>query len=72
MESGCHRRGHRHRQHEDVVLPKKVPVAWIYLTGWMTKDQIVQFRNDIYDQDERFWKPPRRKQRSSIAPAATH
>jgi L,D-transpeptidase YcbB len=39
-------------QHEDVVLPKKVPVAWIYLTGWMTKDQIVQFRNDIYDQDE--------------------
>jgi L,D-transpeptidase YcbB len=39
-------------KHEDVVLPKKVPVAWIYLTGWMTKDQIVQFRNDIYDQDE--------------------
>ena len=39
-------------RHEDVVLPKKVPVAWIYLTGWMTKDQIVQFRNDIYDQDE--------------------
>jgi murein L,D-transpeptidase YcbB/YkuD len=27
-------------------------VAWIYLTGWMTKDQTVQFRNDIYDQDE--------------------
>ena len=27
-------------------------MAWIYLTGWMTKDQIVQFRNDIYDQDE--------------------
>ena len=39
-------------QHEDVALPKKVPVAWIYLTAWMTKDQIVQFRNDIYDQDE--------------------
>ena len=37
---------------EDVVLPKKVPVAWIYLTGWMTKDQTVHFRNDIYDQDE--------------------
>jgi murein L,D-transpeptidase YcbB/YkuD len=36
----------------DVTLPKKVPVAWIYLTGWMTKDQTVQFRNDIYDQDE--------------------
>jgi L,D-transpeptidase YcbB len=39
-------------QREDVVLPKKVPVAWVYLTGWMTKDQTIQFRNDIYDQDE--------------------
>src|SRR5450432_661263 len=39
-------------QREDIALPKKVPVAWIYLTGWMTRDQTVQFRNDIYDQDE--------------------
>jgi len=39
-------------RHEEVALPKKVPVAWIYLTGWMTRDQTVQFRNDIYDQDE--------------------
>ncbi len=39
-------------QHEDIALPKKVPVAWVYLTGWMTRDQTVQFRNDIYDQDE--------------------
>jgi L,D-transpeptidase YcbB len=39
-------------QREDIALPKKVPVAWIYLTAWMTKDQTVQFRNDIYDQDE--------------------
>lgn len=38
-------------QREDIVLPKKVPVAWIYLTAWMTKDQTIQFRNDIYDQD---------------------
>jgi murein L,D-transpeptidase YcbB/YkuD len=36
----------------DIALPKKVPVAWIYLTAWMTKDQTVQFRNDVYDQDE--------------------
>ena len=36
----------------DITLPKKVPVAWIYLTAWMTKDQTIQFRNDIYDQDE--------------------
>jgi L,D-transpeptidase YcbB len=39
-------------EHQDVALPKKVPVAWIYLTAWMTGDQTVQFRNDIYDQDE--------------------
>jgi murein L,D-transpeptidase YcbB/YkuD len=39
-------------EREDIALPKKVPVAWIYLTAWMTKDQTVQFRNDIYDQDE--------------------
>jgi murein L,D-transpeptidase YcbB/YkuD len=38
--------------HQEVTLPKKVPVAWIYLTAWMTKDQTVQFRNDIYAQDE--------------------
>ena len=38
-------------QREDIRLPKKVPVAWIYLTGWMTRDQVVQFRNDVYDQD---------------------
>jgi len=39
-------------QRQDIHLPKKVPVAWIYLTAWMTKDQTVQFRNDIYDRDE--------------------
>jgi murein L,D-transpeptidase YcbB/YkuD len=39
-------------QRLDIALPKKVPVAWIYLTAWMTKDQTIQFRNDIYDQDE--------------------
>src|SRR3954454_2037230 len=36
---------------EDVHLTKRIPVAWIYLTGWMTQDQTIQFRNDIYDQD---------------------
>jgi murein L,D-transpeptidase YcbB/YkuD len=38
-------------QREDIALPKKVPVAWVYLTAWMTRDQTIQFRNDIYDQD---------------------
>jgi murein L,D-transpeptidase YcbB/YkuD len=37
---------------EDIALPKKVPVAWVYFTAWMTRDQSIQFRNDIYDQDE--------------------
>ncbi len=36
---------------EDIHLTRKVPVAWIYLTAWMTRDQVIQFRNDIYDQD---------------------
>src|SRR6201991_4742692 len=39
-------------QRQDIALPKKVPVAWIYLTAWMTRDQTIQFRNDIYNQDE--------------------
>ena len=39
-------------QRHDIALPKRVPVAWIYLTAWMTKDQTIQFRNDIYNQDE--------------------
>jgi L,D-transpeptidase YcbB len=39
-------------QRQDIALPRKVPVAWIYLTAWMTRDQTIQFRTDIYDQDE--------------------
>ncbi len=39
-------------QHQEIRLSRKVPVAWIYLTAWMTRDQTVQFRNDVYDQDE--------------------
>jgi murein L,D-transpeptidase YcbB/YkuD len=39
-------------QRHDIKLQKPVPVAWIYLTGWMSGDQIVQFRSDIYDQDQ--------------------
>jgi murein L,D-transpeptidase YcbB/YkuD len=39
------------KRHE-IPVSKKVPVAWVYLTAWMTKDQTVQFRNDVYAQDE--------------------
>ena len=38
-------------QLQEVKLATKVPVAWIYLTAWMSRDQKVQFRNDVYDQD---------------------
>lgn len=38
-------------ERKDIRMSKKVPVAWIYLTAWMARDQIVQFRSDVYDQD---------------------
>lgn len=38
-------------QRQDVKLTKGVPVAWIYLTAWKSRDGTVQFRNDVYDQD---------------------
>ncbi|UZE49601.1 L,D-transpeptidase family protein [Rhodopseudomonas sp. P2A-2r] len=38
-------------ERETIKLPTKIPVAWTYLTGWMTRDNTVNFRNDIYDQD---------------------
>ncbi len=38
-------------QRQDVKLAKPVPVAWIYLTAWVSKDGVIQFRNDVYDQD---------------------
>ncbi|MET4257610.1 murein L,D-transpeptidase YcbB/YkuD [Bradyrhizobium sp. S3.12.5] len=39
-------------QHQEVAMARKVPVAWIYLTAWMTRDQSIQFRSDVYSQDE--------------------
>lgn len=38
-------------ERETIKLPSKIPVAWTYLTAWMTRDNTVNFRNDIYDQD---------------------
>ena len=35
----------------DVKLVKPVPVAWVYLTGYVTTDGLVHFRNDIYGRD---------------------
>lgn len=39
-------------ERQSIALAKKVPVAWVYLTGWMTRDGIVHFRDDVYDQDD--------------------
>ena len=35
-----------------VNLPHKMPVAWVYLTGWVTRDGTVNFREDVYKHDE--------------------
>ena len=38
LESRRDRRRHRHGQTQDIRLPQKMPVAWVYLTGWVTRD----------------------------------
>jgi L,D-transpeptidase YcbB len=35
-----------------INLPHKIPVAWVYLTGWVTRDGTVEFRDDIYKHDD--------------------
>ena len=35
-----------------INLPHKMPVAWVYLTGWVTRDGTVQFREDVYRHDD--------------------
>ena len=35
-----------------VNLPHRIPVAWVDLTGWVTRDGTVQFREDVYKHDE--------------------
>jgi murein L,D-transpeptidase YcbB/YkuD len=37
---------------KDIRLAVKIPVAWVYLTGWMMKDGTIQFRDDIYGLDD--------------------
>ena len=37
----------------DIKLTHKVPVAWIYLTGWVTRDGVIHFRDDVYGHDEK-------------------
>jgi murein L,D-transpeptidase YcbB/YkuD len=35
-----------------ISLPHKIPVAWVYLTGWVTRDGTVEFRDDVYAHDK--------------------
>jgi L,D-transpeptidase YcbB len=35
-----------------INLPHKMPVAWVYLTGWVTRDGTIEFRDDVYKHDE--------------------
>jgi murein L,D-transpeptidase YcbB/YkuD len=35
-----------------INLPRKIPVAWVYLTGWVSRDGTVEFRDDVYKHDE--------------------
>jgi L,D-transpeptidase YcbB len=37
----------------DIRVARKIPVAWIYLTGWATRDGTIHFRDDIYGHDEK-------------------
>jgi murein L,D-transpeptidase YcbB/YkuD len=37
----------------DVRLTRKVPVAWVYLTGWVTRDNVIHFRDDVYGHDDK-------------------
>jgi murein L,D-transpeptidase YcbB/YkuD len=37
----------------DIRLTHKVPVAWIYLTGWATRDNVIHFRDDVYGHDDK-------------------
>ncbi len=38
-------------QRQDIRLTHKVPVAWVYFTGWVTRDGLLHFRDDIYNHD---------------------
>jgi L,D-transpeptidase YcbB len=38
-------------ERKDAKLKPQVPLHWIYVTAWATRDGVVQFRDDIYNRD---------------------
>jgi murein L,D-transpeptidase YcbB/YkuD len=38
-------------ERKDARIPKPVPLHWVYVTAWATPDNVVQFRDDIYNKD---------------------
>jgi L,D-transpeptidase YcbB len=38
-------------EQKNAQLTKPVPLHWVYITGWATPDDVVQFREDIYGKD---------------------
>ena len=45
-------------QSQTVRLTHKVPVAWVYMTGWVTADEVIHFRDDIYNYDAEHGRVP--------------
>ena len=41
------------RKEDWVILPTPVPVYLLYLTAWLEKDGVLNFRDDIYGHDKR-------------------
>jgi murein L,D-transpeptidase YcbB/YkuD len=38
-------------ERQDIRLPRPVPVAWVYMTGFASPDGTVHFRDDVYKVD---------------------
>jgi L,D-transpeptidase YcbB len=35
-----------------VPLTHRIPVAWVYVTGWVSRNGVVNFRDDVYKHDD--------------------
>ncbi len=57
-------------QRLDLRLHHKVPVAWVYLTGWVTREGLIHFRDDVYGHDEHPVRPLVAELKPPVATAA--